>query len=920
MPQKPDLVYPSLDDFIDVNETISESVVEKSTVESNEPKTANKEIRAPIIEDWVSERNKSYLIDYEEIDGGFLPLEELNSVSQMCDNKNSVLFTDIACVVLSVDFKLTDESHVLLKVPRKGNMYSVDLKNVVPQGGLTCLFAKATSDESTLWHMRLGHVNFKTINKLVKGNLVRGRKPALSFMRPFGCPVTILNTIDHLGKFDGKANEGFFIGYSTNSKASRVFNSKTRIVEENLHVKFSENTPNIERSKPNWFFDIDELIKSINYKQVVAGNQSNGSVGTKACDNTGEEEKKDAEDLGNEDSEVPCTEELRVNQEKDTNVNNTNNVNTVIPTYNAAGIEYSAVDENLVYGRADDLNIPNLEEIGRFGDAEDDDSGANMNNLDTYLQEYGFVSTTLKQRTSHKDLQNCLFAYFLSQEEPKKVVQALKDPSWIEAMQEELQEVWTLVELPNGKRAIGTKWVFRNKKDERCIVIKNKARLVAQGYTQEEEIDYDEVFAPVAKIEAIRLFLAYSSFKNFVVYQMDVKSAFPYGKIAEEVYVFQPPGFEDPDFLDSKEDGILISQDKYVNEILNKFGFSDVKTSSTPMETHKTLLKDKKGKDVDEHFYRSMIGSLMYLTSSRPDIMFAVSACARFQVNPKISHLHAVKRIFRYLKTQPKLGLWYPKDLHFDLVAYTDNDYTGASLDRKSTTGGCQFLGFRLISWQCMKQTVVANSTTEAEYVAASSCCGQVLWIQNQLLDYGYNFIQTKIHIDNESTICIVKNPVFHSKIKQNKIRHHFIRDSNEKKLIQMMKIHTDKNVADLLIKAFDAYTYYCQLKVNAVWHTLTTVDYDVHKLVAFLSKPIESEGFEQIINFLNSNPIKYALMVNPTVYTLCIEQLWATAKAKNINGEAQIHAKVNGKKVIISEATIRRYLKFKDEGRVDCL
>ncbi|GJT19954.1 putative ribonuclease H-like domain-containing protein [Tanacetum coccineum] len=378
-------------------------------------------------------------------------------------------------------------------------------------------------------------------------------------------------------------------------------------------------------------------------------------------------------------------------------------------------------------------------------------------------------------------------------------------------------------------------------------MIRNKARLVTQGYTQEEGIDYDEVFAPVARIEAIRLFLAYASFKDFVVYQMDVKSVFLYGKIKEEVYVCQPLGFEDPDFPDrvykvkkalyglhqaprawyetlstymldnefqkgeidktlfikrykgdillvqvyvddiifgstkkelciafeklmhekfqmssmgeltfflglqvkQKKDDIFISQDKYVDEILKKFGFTEVKTASTPIETQKPLLKDEDGEEVDVHMYRSMIGSLMYLTSSRPDIMFAVCACARYQVNPKVSHLHAVKRIFRYLKGQPKLGLWYPKDSPFDLVAYTDSDYAGASLDRKSTTGGCQFLRCRLISWQCKKQTVVANSTTEAEYVAASSCCGQVLWIQNQLLDYGYNFMHTKIFIDN---------------------------------------------------------------------------------------------------------------------------------------------------------------------------
>ncbi|GKA34934.1 putative reverse transcriptase, RNA-dependent DNA polymerase [Tanacetum coccineum] len=272
---------------------------------------------------------------------------------------------------------------------------------------------------------------------------------------------------------------------------------------------------------------------------------------------------------------------------------------------------------------------------------------------------------------------------------------------------------------------------------------------------------------------------------------MDVKSVFLYGKIKEEVYVCQPPGFEDPDFLDR-----VYKVEKAL------YGLHQALRAC--METQKPLLKDEDGEEVDVHLYRSLIGSLMYLTSSRPDIMFAVCACARYQVNPKVSHLHVVKRIFRYLKGQPKLGLWYPKDSPFDLVAYTDSDYAGASLDRKSTTGGCQFLGCRLISWQCKKQTVVANSTTEAEYVAASSCCGQVLWIQNQLLDYGYNFMHTKIYIDNESTICIVKNPVFHSKTKHIEIRHHFIRDSNEKKLIQMIKIHTDKNVADLLTKAFD--------------------------------------------------------------------------------------------------------------------
>ncbi|GJZ48045.1 copia protein [Tanacetum coccineum] len=274
-----------------------------------------------------------------------------------------------------------------------------------------------------------------------------------------------------------------------------------------------------------------------------------------------------------------------------------------------------------------------------------------------------------------------------------------------ELLQFKIQKVWTLVDLPRGKKAIGTKWVYRNKKDKRGIVVRNKARLVAQGYKQEEGIDYDEVFAPVARVEAIMLFLAFASFMNFPVYQMDVKSDFIYGTIEEEVYVCQPPGFVDLEFpkkvykvekafmvyikllelVKQKEDGIFISQDKYVGEILKKFGFSSLRTTSTPMETNKALTKDEDGEDVDVHLYR-------------------------------------------YLKGQPKLGLWYPKDSPLILEAFSDSDYAGASLDRKSTTRGCQFLGSR----------------------------------------------------------------------------HHFIRDSYEKRLIEMVKIHTDHNVADLLTKAFD--------------------------------------------------------------------------------------------------------------------
>ncbi|GJU24653.1 putative ribonuclease H-like domain-containing protein [Tanacetum coccineum] len=670
--------------------------------------------------------NKSYLSDYEEIDGGFVAFG---------GNSKEVRLLE----------KLTDENHVLLKVPRKDNMYNVDLRNVVPQGGLICLFAKATLDEYNLWHRRLGHINFKTMNKLVRGilcdngtefknkemnqfcemkgikrefsvartpqqnrvakrknrtlieaartmvlvikphnktpyELFLGRKPALSFMRPFGCPVTILNTLDHLGKFDGKADDGFFVGYSINSKAFRVFNSRTKIVEETLHITFLENKPNVARSGLEWLFDIDTLTKSMNYKPVFVWNQTNGNADDKVVDDV---EKKSTEDPGKEDDKDDRdlrefkSSPVNTIRTKDAYVNNTNSIYTASPLINFDGLSY--FNANL----PDDPKMPNLEDTDIFGGAYDDEdfvargdiirdlhSAPQTRRMTKNSEEHVLMSLIQKQRrTNHKDFQNCLFACFLSQVEPKKVIQALTYSSWIEAMQDKLlqfklQKVWTSVDLPYGKRAIGIKWVYRNKKDKRGIVVRNKARLVAQGYTQSKA--------------------------------MDVKSAFLYGKIEEEVYVFQPPRFEDQEFpnrvykvekalyglhqaprawyetlstyllengfqrgtLDKtlfikkvmqKEDGIFISQDKYVDEILKKFGFSIVRIESTPMETSKPLLKDAEAEDVDVHLYRSMIGSLI---------------------------------IFRYLKGQPKLGLWYPKDSPFDLEAYNDSDYAGTSLDR----------------------------------------------------------------------------------------------------------------------------------------------------------------------------------------------------------------------------------------------
>nr|GEZ87097.1 hypothetical protein [Tanacetum cinerariifolium] len=758
--------------------TKSKSPIRRHITRSPSSKTSNSPprviaVKAPVVS--AAQGNMSYLYDFEELNGGYVSfggnpkggkitvkgkiktgkldvddvyfVKELKfnifSVSQMCDKKNSVLFTDTECLVLSPDFQLPDESQVLLRVPRENNMYNVNLKNIFPSRDLTCLFAKAMIDESNLWHRRLAHLNFKTINKLVKVNLVRGlptkvfendntcvackkgkqhrafcktkpdetspilktfitslenqpslkvkvirsdngaefknhnlnqlcgikgikkgiqctktpqqngiaerknrtlieaarmladsllpisfwaeavntacyiqnrvlvtkpynktlyellhgRTPSIGFMRPFGCPVTILNTLDFLEKFEGKVDEGF--------------------LEHDFDAKKPESEVNVSPS-------------------------SNLSREFKDCSN-------------NSTNEVNAAGSI-VHTVGQNSFNNTN-------TFSVAGPSNAAVSPT--YGKSSfidafqllvDLDMPELEDIIYSDDKDVVGAEADFNNLESSIPE-----------------------------EPKRVHQALKDPSWIKAMQEELlqfkmQKVWVLVNLPYEKRAIGTKRM------KEALWLGTKQDLSYKDI-QEEGIDYKEVFAPVARIEAIRLFLAYASFMDFMMYQMDVKSAFLYETIEEEVYFCQPLGFEDHDHPDKvykvvkalyglhqdpkawyetlatyllengfqrgKIDQTLFikSQDKYAAEILRKFGLTDGKSSSTPIDTEKPILKDPNGEDVDVHTYRSMIGSLMYLTSSRPDIMFA--------------------------------------------------------------------------------QIVVATSSTEAEYVVAASCYAQVLWIQN---------------------------------------------------------------------------------------------------------------------------------------------------------------------------------------------
>nr|GEW70482.1 hypothetical protein [Tanacetum cinerariifolium] len=588
--------------------------------------------------------------------------------------------------------------------------------------------------------------------------------PSVSHFKPFGCHVTILNTNDHLGKFNGKADEGCIVRYSASNKAYRVYNVPNKRVKETMNLRYLEEKPNVQGLGHEWYFDLDYLTDTLGYKHDKA-NQSTG-IQEATTNPTG---TQDADSDSNCDEQVIIipsypSHSIQGTEPKDTSGNEVddsplNSADEIFQKELARlkGQEQRATSDaaRLGLGFANDaeelpkrasaktvplgsIPVPTGSIPIPSGDtmvSTDDVPVHTSSSTDSFFDD---ESTT--RFPSPSDLRN----HDPSPVEPSSVAQALEDLSWVDAMQEEMQQfkfqnVWVLVDLP----------------------------------------------------------AAFASYMGFMVYQMDVKSTFLYERIDEEVYVTQPKSFMDPQHpkkvykvvkalyglhqaprawyatlstfllkhgyrrgtidktlllkknkrdiilgefqmsaigeltfflglqVQQRPDGIFINQDKSVQEILNKFDLGRVRTATTPYEAPKPKFKNESDSPVNVHLYRSMIGSLMYLTASRPDIMFADSACSRNQVTPTTSNLEAVKKIFKYLKGQPKLGLWYPRESPLVLTAYSDSDYVGANKDRKSTTGGCQFLGRRLISWQCKKQTIMATSSTEAEYVVAANCCAQ---------------------------------------------------------------------------------------------------------------------------------------------------------------------------------------------------
>nr|GEZ60354.1 hypothetical protein [Tanacetum cinerariifolium] len=365
-----------------------------------------------------------------------------------------------------------------------------------------------------------------------------------------------------------------------------------------------------------------------------------------------------------------------------------------------------------------------------------------------------------------------------------------------------------LVPRPDQVMVITLKWIYKVKLDELGGILKSKARLVARGCRQEERINFEESFAPVARLEAIRIFLAYATHKNMVVYQMDVKTAYLNGNLREEVYISQPDGFVDPDnsnhvYKLKKALYGLKQAPRAWYDMLSSFLLSqDFSKVDAPIVEKSKLDEDKEGKAVDPSHYCGMIGTLLFQTASRPDLQFAICVCARYHARPTEKYVHAVKRIFRYLRGIVHRGLWYPKDSSVALTAFADADHAGCQDTRRSTSGSVQFLGERLISWSSKRQKSDAISSTEAEYIALSGCCAQILWMRSQLSDYGLGFNKIPMYCDNKSAIALCCNTVQHSWCKHINIRYHFIKEQVENRVIELYFVNIEYQLADLFIKA----------------------------------------------------------------------------------------------------------------------
>ncbi|GJX46615.1 retrovirus-related pol polyprotein from transposon TNT 1-94 [Tanacetum coccineum] len=873
--------------------------------------------------------------------------------------------------------------------------------------------------------------------------LLHDKPPDLSYLHVFGALCYPTNDCENLGKLQPKADIGIFIGYAPTKKAFQIYNRRTRRIIETIHVDFDEltamasehsssgpalhdmtpvtissglmpnpppSTPFVPPSRSDWdllfqpmfdeslnpppYVDLQapEVIAPI--PEVVAPEHAvlTGSPSSTTVD---------------QDAPSPS------------NSHTTQETQTPIISHNVEednhDIEVAHMGHDLYFG----IPIPEV--------ASDQSSSSDV--IHTIVPPDHQVSEHNSKWTKDHPLENiignldrpvstrlqlheqalfCYYDAFLTSVEPKNYKDALTQACWIEAMQEELHEfkrleVWELVPPPDKAFVITLKWIYKVKLDELGGILKNKARLVAHGYRQEEGIDFEESFAPVARLEAIRIFLAFAAHMNMVVYQMDVKTTFLNGNLREEVYVSQPDGFVDPDkpnyvyklkkslyglkqaprawydmlssFLISNDfskgsvdptlfirregkelllvqiyvddiifaastpelcdlfakimcskfkmsmmgkisfflglqisqspRGIFINQSKYALESLKKYGFESCDPVDTPMVEKSKLDEDKEGKAVDPSHYRGMIGTLLYLTASRPDLQFAICMCARYQARPTKKHLNTVKRIFRYLKGTVHRGLWYPKDSSIALTAFADADHAGCQDTRRSTSGSIQLLGDRLVSWSSKRQKSTAISSTEAEYIALSGCCAQVLWMRSQLTDYGFGFNKIPMYCDNKSVIALCCNNVQHSRSKHIDIRFHFIKEHVENGVIELYFVNTEYQLADIFTKALGRERI--EFLINKLVNQIALDDalvalanrLKIGKCNLRLSSDVTSKEatLQVVYDVLKLTPFYKAFQVSADVLEIYMQEFWASAYIH----KRSVRFKMNNKKHILN-------------------
>jgi Reverse transcriptase (RNA-dependent DNA polymerase) len=656
------------------------------------------------------------------------------------------------------------------------------------------------------------------------------RKPKVKHFRVFGCVVHVKTISTHIRKLDDRSTQMVFFGYEDGSKAYRVYNPMTNKVHVTRDAVFEE-----ERG-----WDWTEK------KKEQDENCLKDPVFKIMCDSMDEEQ------LESEDITHPVLNENLGDPEEEVNSNS---------SWQRDNTNSDAREKS----QQTPVRLRSLEDI--YGETEP----VHMLYLDVCL---------------------------LGAEEPRNVTEAKQDENWLQAMREEIDSInnnqtWSLVEPVPGQRVIGLKWVYKIKKDSEDRVIKYKARLVAQGYVQQYGVDYEEVFAPVARMETIRMLMAIAVQDGWLFHHMDVKFAFLNGDLHEVVHVRQPPGFEirgsenkvfklhkalyglkqAPRAWNSKLDSTLVSlgfeksklehavykrgagsnrvlvgvyvddliitgaseteierfksqmkerfqmsdlgllsyylglevqqtvnkitlsKTTFAKRILEESGMSECNSTKVPMETRLNLTKASETPTIDQTKYCSVVGSLRYLLHTRPDLTFAVGIVSRYMECPRSEHMAAVKQILRYIKGTIDLGCVYGKssEVMQGLEGFSDSDLVGDKDDRKSTTGVIYFLGCNAISWISRKQKVVALSSCEAEYIAASTAACQGIWLESLragLLNQKNEVI--KLNIDNNSAISLCKNPVFHDRRKHIDTRYHFIRENVESGKISVEHIETN--------------------------------------------------------------------------------------------------------------------------------